>query len=305
MDAGLVTSLSGALAQSRRVDSVANNLANAATPGFKADDVDFEESLIAAHKDDTRTDLPDQGPNDSELLSRAGTERSVVLHGKGFTNLSQGQMQVTNAPLDFAIEGNGFFEVLSPAGIRLTRAGNLALDPGGRLVTKDGFLVLGPGQPGQDPSLRAIQIPPGHFTVDREGGISDASGAPVSRIGMVQVANPDALKKEGHSLYVAGPDAVVQSPGQPAAAAPRAPASDPLVPQVEVQGVAAKTPKANPMGSLGSKPILHQGMIETSNVNAVQEMTKLIQAQRMFEQNAKLMQTFGELDQRAGELGKF
>ncbi len=314
MDAGLVTSLSGALAQARRVDKIANNIANADTPAFKADDLIFEESLLGAQREDGRTDIPEREFSESELMSRAGDEHRAVLYGEEFTDLKAGAYKVTHNPLDIAIEGNGFLEILTPSGIRLTRAGNLALDAGGRLITRDGFLVLASGGRGAatagaprdlqadaaNAGMRAITVGSGNFNIDSEGNVysgADRGGGIVGQLSLVRVENPRALKKEGSNLYSALPEAfVVQNNSN-------APVRGPA-------GVAAPTaiadkPRLNPLGSTLVPPRVHQGMIEGSNVNPVAEMTKLIEAQRLFEQNTKLMQTMGDISSRVSEIGKF
>lgn len=296
MDPGIVSSLSGALAQSRRVDVIANNIANADTPGFKGDDLIFEEALQGVQNDDVRTDAPERGFKDSELLSRAGDEKRVVLYGGEFTDLRAGQPKATGNPLDVAIEGNGFLEVLTPDGVRLTRAGNLALDQGGRLVTRDGFLVLGAGAAGTDPTQRALTVGNSQINIDIEGNIyssPDKGGAQVGKLSLVKVENPSALKKSGNNLFEAPQEAFVSPAG-----GNRAPAS--------VTGVTgADQPKPNPLGSTLVAPKVRQGMLEGSNVNAVQAMTTLIEAHRLFDQNSKLMQTQGDTAQKISEVGRF
>jgi flagellar basal-body rod protein FlgG len=306
MDPGLVSSLSGALAQSQRVDKIANNLANADTPGYKADDLIFEESLEGANRIDLRSDVPEEPFKESDLLSRAGDERRVVLYGQEFTDLRAGAVKQTSNPLDLAIEGNGFLEVLTPSGVRLTRAGNLALDASGRLVTKDGFLVLGAGAPGQDPAQRALQVGSGRINIDLEGNIyapPEKGGALVGKLSVVQVENPDALKKVGGNMFEASPEAFVRAPAAAVAAANRGPASLDIM-NLQAPGQSALA-KENPAGSTQIRPKVHQGMLESSNVNAVGEMTRLIEAHRMFDENTKLIQTIGDMNSRASELGKF
>ncbi len=298
MDAGLVSSLSGALAQNRRVEVIANNLANADTPAFKGDDLTFEESLQGTQHKDLRSDIPERPYTESELLSQAGRERRVVLHGSEWTDLKQGSVKQTGNPLDVAIEGNGFLEVLTPGGVRLTRAGNLALDPGGRLMTQDGFLVLGPGGPGQDPALRAITVGGTGVVIDQEGNIysnNDRGNAALGRLSVVQVANPRAMKKDGRNLFEAPPEAAVRALDAPAAA------------QRAVAQVADpdSVPKENPLGALMIAPRIHQGMLEASNVNPVKEMTKLIEAHRLFDQNSRLMQSIGDINAKSSDIGRF
>jgi flagellar basal-body rod protein FlgF len=304
MDSGLVTSLSGALAQSRRIEVISNNIANADTVGFKSKDLAFEEAMEAAHREDTRSDISEEAPNESEVLSAKGRERSTVLYGADFVNLQAGGFRQTSNPLDVAIEGNGFLEIATPNGIRLTRAGNLALDAEGRLVNNDGFLVLGPaGQgaaAGADPAARAIRVPSGQqLQIDLQGNIyvrGEAAPQLVGSLSLVQVENPTELKPEGRNLFNAGPNAFPRAAGQPEAE--RTPAS-------VVANAPELNPRPNPLGPTNVAPKVHQGMLESSNVSPVKEMSSLIEAQRLFEQNLKLMQGTGEMSARLSEIGKF
>ena len=289
----MTAALSGALAQSRRVDKVANNLANVDTPGYKADGLLFEEAIQGAHRQDLRADMPMRPLSEQELLSKAGQENRVVLTAEEYTDLKAGSYRQTGNTLDVAIEGNGFLEVLTPSGIRLTRAGNLSLDAGGRLVTKEGFLVLGRGNAAQPPAMRAITVGSSAVTIDSEGNIlagADRANAPLGSLSLVQVENPDLLQKVGGNLFEAQPGAI----------------RDPLNNRAPASAQAAGTPpRNNPLGSTLVRPKVHQGMLEGSNVNAVSEMTQMIEAHRSFEQSTKLLQNLGDLNARVSEVGKF
>ncbi len=103
-----------------RQEAVAHNLANAQTPGFKR--VQVSESLFAANLDQARAALP---------------------QADAVSDLRQGALRQTDRPLDFALEGAGFFVVAAPDGPRYARAGNLSRDPEGRLVTRNGWRVQG------------------------------------------------------------------------------------------------------------------------------------------------------------------
>jgi flagellar basal-body rod protein FlgG len=308
MDSGLVTALSGALAQSRRIETIANNIANAETPAFKERDLVFEEALESAHQADTRSDIEPGPLSKSELLARPHRENRPVLFGADFTNMKTGGMRSTGNAFDLAIDGNGFFEVQSPQGIRLTRAGNLSLDAQGQLVTRDGFLVLGPAPAGMlvstdpaqqnsNPQSRAIRVGGGNFQVDLEGNISRvANGVSenVGKLSIVQVENPTALKHVGQNMFEAGPDAFLQAAD---GSDGRAPASATEKPIVE--------PKLNPLGPTNVRPRVLQGMLESSNDNPVQQMTRMIEAQRLYDQNVRLMQTQGDMTSKLSEIGKF
>jgi flagellar basal-body rod protein FlgG len=236
-----------------------------------------------------------------------------VLYGSDFTNLKAGPMRQTANPLDFAIEGNGFFEVLTPGGIRLTRAGNLSLDTEGRLVTRDGFLILGPSPAGiqteasSDPAqlqaqaqARAIRVGTQKIQVDIEGNIyriQDGVQQNLGRLSVVQVENPASLKPVGGNLFEAGPDAFLK-----AQEATREPAG---LATTEANAERVTLIKVNPLGPTHVPAKIHQGMLEASNVNPVQQMTRLIEAHRLYDQNLKVMQSVGDMNSKISEVGKF
>ena len=111
--------VSGSVAQLRRLDVLANNLANAETPGFKADRVSFREALDAQKRGTKFVDVPS-----AEL------------------DLSVGSLQTTDSPLDVALSGSGFLVADSPSGARLTRGGRLATSDDGTLTTVSGLPLL-------------------------------------------------------------------------------------------------------------------------------------------------------------------
>jgi len=122
---------SGALARLRQLDALANNLANARTPGFKAQESVFEAVLQSTFRD-TEGGLVPGAP--ARAFVAALPERS---------DFGPGPSTPTGAPLDVAIEGRGFFEVETPDGPRYTRAGHFSVNSDGQLSTSDGFAVSG------------------------------------------------------------------------------------------------------------------------------------------------------------------
>jgi flagellar basal-body rod protein FlgF len=131
MERGLYIAASGMLAEQVRQDLIAHDLANASTAGYKPDRVastSFGEMLLS----DTRSGAP-VGP------LGLGTEIS-----KQVTDMSSGPIRDTGEPLDFAVEGTGFFAVQTSKGVRYTRDGQFAASARGTLVTADGDDVLGP-----------------------------------------------------------------------------------------------------------------------------------------------------------------
>jgi flagellar basal-body rod protein FlgF len=132
MDRGLYIAASGMLAEQVRQDQIANDLANAATPGYKADRTtqrDFGALLLA----------------NSATGAVIGSQGTAVEVDGVSTDFTPKPAQDTGEPLDFAIVGEGFFAVQTPQGVRYTRNGQFSADAQGRLVTAGGNLVLGRG----------------------------------------------------------------------------------------------------------------------------------------------------------------
>lgn len=171
--------LSHETALRRRMDVVANNLANVSTTGFKREQPVFQETLRRSD-----SDMP------------AARAVSFVLDYGAVHDAAEGAFTATGNPLDLAIEGAGYFSVALPGGgTAYTRAGSLVLLDDGRLGTAGGEAVLGDsGQP--------ITIPPeaqGRLTVGRDGTI-EGPGGPLGRIAVTSFADPRALTALGNGL---------------------------------------------------------------------------------------------------------
>ena len=183
MDNSLLVSLSQQLAAYRSMDVIANNIANASTPGFKRETAKFEEYVTHVRPSETQ-----KGPQALSFVKDAGVVRDV----------GQGEMTSTGATLDFAINGKGFFAVQTPTGLRYTRDGHFSLNQDGQLVTSDGYAVQGDGG--------AITITPndGNVSVGPDGTISSVLNGTSNQIGKLQVMtfpNERALTKQGANLY--------------------------------------------------------------------------------------------------------
>lgn len=163
----------------RRMDVAANNLANVATTGFKADGMLLEEA------DQTRAHA-EEDPREIRFVRDIG-----ILH-----NMEQGPIAMTGNPLDVAIEGQGFFMVEGPNGQTLyTRDGAFTLTGEGRLTTSDGHAVLSSG------GAPIVLDPQGETpTIGRDGAINVA-GVEAGRIGTASFAAPGALSKVGDNLW--------------------------------------------------------------------------------------------------------
>ncbi len=168
---------------------------------------------------------------------------------------TQGNIQKTDSTLDVAIQGNGFFQVLLPDGtIGYTRDGSFQKDNQGQIVTADGY----PVQPN-------ITIPNNALTVsigsDGTVSITQAGTAATTQIGSIQLAtfiNPGGLQSIGQNLFL--------------------------------ETAASGTPTPNTPGTNGAG-IVNQGYVETSNVNVAEELVTMIQTQRAYELNSKVVST--------------
>jgi flagellar basal-body rod protein FlgF len=274
--------LSGALAQQRNVETIANNVANANTPGFKRDQLVFKEYLTALDKGLEGIDLPNREWSPKDFYRSQGAEHSKVQVGGSYTIHEQGQLTPTGNSLDFGLNGRGFFEVLTPNGIRYTRRGTFTIDPSGRLVTDQGFPVLSQIDKGtldvdengsanleeiKDPRDRIIQIQGRKLSSTLSGELS-LDGKKVAQVAIVEFNDIHSLKKEGNSLF-ANED----------------------FKNIKVDGAI--------------KTSVHQGFQEQSNVNAIQEMSELIKANRHFGSIQKVIKAYDNMAGKANEIAKF
>ena len=203
----LFVSATGMGAQQRQIDTVANNLANVATTGFKKSRNNFEDLLYqidrtAGTQSSQNTTVP-VGIHSGHGVKHVSTE-------KVFT---QGDMKNTGVELDVAIEGEGFFQILQPNGtIAYTRSGNFQRDQQGRIVTQNGFPLEPEIVIPQD--ARQVQI-------GLDGNVSALIGdevlpTPLGTIQLAKFVNPSGLAPLGKNLYsptAASGNPVVDNPG--------------------------------------------------------------------------------------------
>jgi len=233
----------GMLAQQTNVEVIANNIANQNTTGFKRQRAEFQDLLYqterraGAQSSDTGTIVP------VGVQIGIGVKTAAV-----YRVTTQGNLTTTSNPLDVAIQGRGFFQILQPDGTTAyTRAGSFQLSPTGQVVTADGFTV----QPG--------------ITASGQVQAQVAGQTAPQTVGQFQLANfPNeaGLEALGNNLFLETP-----ASGQP------------------ITG----NPTSIGFGSL------NQGLLETSNVDIVSEITNLITAQRAYEMNSKVIQTTDQM----------
>lgn len=154
----------------REMRSVANNIANASTTGFRSEGVIFSEYI------------DDLGPGAASLSMAAARVRETLQ--------SQGGLATTGGPFDLAIQGDGFFMVQTPAGQRLTRAGSFTPNENGDLVTMEGFPVL-------DAGGAPVFVPQGAgpIAIAADGTMS-AEGVPIGQIGIVMPLDMAGMIRE-------------------------------------------------------------------------------------------------------------
>jgi flagellar basal-body rod protein FlgF len=180
MDSGYYAAMTGLVARTQALDTAAANLANAQTPGYRAEREFFRSALL--------------GPDalDSQL---GETVNNYGLLGGDRLSMAQGSLEQTGNPLDLAIEGLGFFMVQTPNGVRYTRDGSFHRAQNGQLVT-------GAGEPVLTATGQTIPLPPGEVSVGSDGSISVAGGV-VATVGVVNFPAGTELTPEGANRYVA------------------------------------------------------------------------------------------------------
>lgn len=249
MEPALWVSKTGLDAQDKQIANIANNLANVNTTGFKKSRATFEDliyqNLTQAGAQSTQTTEIPTGINMGSGVHLVSTQKVF----------SEGGILNTQNPLDVAIQGSGFFQVLLPDGTQAyTRDGTFQVNSQGQLVTPGGFVV----QPPITIPQQAINI-----TIGQDGTVNvlTAGNNTPTQLGIIQLntfINPAGLQPMGQNLFL--------------------------------QTVASGPVQTDNPGNIGLGTLL-QGSLEASNVNVVEELVNMIQAQRSYEINAKGIQT--------------
>ncbi len=249
MNRALWSAKTGLDAQQTRMAVISNNLANANTSGFKRDRAVFEDLVYQNVRQ-----VGAQSSQETQLPSglNIGTGVRIVATEKLFT---QGGLSQTGNSLDVAIQGRGFFEILTPDGsTAYTRDGSFHLNAQGQIVTSSGFTL----QPGLTVPQNSQSISIGE---DGTVSVQTAGSKEPTQIGTIQLVdfiNPGGLQAVGGNLFKE-----TASSGAPQSA----------------------TPGQSGLGTL------MQGSLETSNVNVVEELVNMIETQRAYELNSKAIST--------------
>jgi flagellar basal-body rod protein FlgF len=279
--------ISGAIAQQRNLETIANNVANSTTPGFKKNQLAFREYLTQLEKGyEEDIDLPHKEWAPEDFYRSFGSENSMVKTDGSYTLFQQGQLSPTGNPLDLAVFGKGFFELLTPNGIRYTRKGTFNLGPDGSIVNEQGFFLLSniqlPNSERTPAGAEEIPKPPIQVPQPTERKLSIRDTHPISinlkgelfqesrKIGQVSITefkDLQALSQEGNSLFI--------------------------------------NKNLDNISNI-SNSVVHQGFLEDSNVNAVEEMASLIKASRHFESLQNVIKTYDTISGKAvNEIGKY
>jgi flagellar basal-body rod protein FlgG len=282
---GIFTAATGMITEAQRTDVISNNLANAATTGYKKDIAihrEFENMLIKR--------MYDQDNNKSSGVQFGGlldtADSSDVTKFKGFkvnqndaptigelglgdyiaeiaVDYSQGAFESTGNTFDLAIAGEGFFTIQTPEGVRYTRNGAFFRNQNGVIQDIRGYNLL-------DKQGKPITIPAdvsdSRIIVSADGSIStDEQGRTLAQIQLVQFDNRLAVQKQGDNLFYA-------------------------------------VNNAQPEQATGE---VMQGMLEKSNVEIVREMVELIHNHRLYEANSKAVTTQDSmLDNSVNQIGR-
>ncbi len=269
---GIYTGASGMLAQDAKMDAIANNLANVDKTAYKKDVAifkSFPEMLIRRINESGMGETPAGSYDAMPYVGKLGT--GVELN-EVFTDFEQGSLQRTENNFDLALDGKGFFTVMTERGERYTRDGSFTINQDGVLMTHNGNPVMGENG--------IIRIQQNNFMVNERGEIivnGDLSADPkdvvsmnsnnwsnpvvIDKLKIVDFENIREIKKEGDSMY-------------------------------------RETEYSGPPLPPGDMKVI-QGFLEKSNVNIIREMVDMIEVQRSYEANQKTVtshdQTLGKL----------
>ena len=249
----LYTAASGMNAQQSNIDNVAHNLANVNTTGFKKSRIEFEdlvyqEMRVAGSAASATTEAP--------VGLEIGLGTRAVASARNF---AAGNLRATGAPLDVAIEGEGFFKVSLPNGTTgYTRAGTFHLDAQGLVVTAEGYAI--------EPQL-TVPSNATSISISKDGMVSAtvAGQSAAQALGTLEIApfsNPAGLRPLGGNLFTP-----TTASGEPESGAP----------------------------GTDARGTLTQGFVEDSNVSVVEEMVNMIIGQRAYEANSRVIKAADEM----------
>lgn len=183
---GLYSAVSAMITNSVKQQTLAHNIANVQTPGFK--------QVLSTMEDFKSTNVvqASQGYMGSTQLTGIGSLGLGVENGKEYVDFTQGGLESTENPYDLAIQGNGFFRVQTPDGIRYTRDGRLLRDAQNTLVTVDGYPIL-------NDANQPMKLPEGNLSVTSDGTVI-VDTTTVGKLGITafKSAKDELIRSEGN-----------------------------------------------------------------------------------------------------------
>ncbi len=247
MNGGLYINLSGIISEGKKMAIVTNNLANINTVGYKSEGSIFGDFLsqkaINAESSGSKTPFVDN-------------QYPIMLYS--YNNFSQGSLKHTGNRLDLAIQGNGFFVVKTPNGIKYTRNGVFSLNDNNQIVTQEGYIVLNANGKPISLSERGSNI-----TISKNGIINILNPQTdeneyAGQIGIVYFKNPELLSRNGGNLF-----SETKKSGKPV---------------------------------LNDNPDIAQGYLEESNVNEIKNMVELININSTKTTMMKVLKSYSQVD---------
>ncbi|PAF43034.1 flagellar hook-basal body protein [Helicobacter sp. 11S03491-1] len=260
MQSGYYSATGGMVTQFNRLDIISNNLANLNTNSFKRDDVVIGDFLRLYQTHQETLPIKNHTRDAAKYINR-NLDRVPII-SEEYTDKTIGAMSRTDNPLDFALnKENAYFAIQTPAGIRYTRDGSFTIGTDGMLSTKEGYHVL--SRVGLDNDGGIMLAQGMEVEADKNGNLyfrdtsNEAIGEPLAggSIAVVSFANPKYLKKVGQNLYEYPQD------------------------------------KMSDRENLMTSHAIMQYFVERSNVNAVNEMTQLIETNRLVDMYSKVLKT--------------
>ena len=243
---GIYSAASAMIANLARQNALTHNISNVDTPGFK--------NVMVSLDDFTTTSVFTQNSR-TDYLGQLGLG---VEPTPEIVDFEQGPLLITNNPLDFAVEGSGFFTIQTEDGVRYTRDGRFLVDAEGSLTTIDGHLVL-------DDAGNPITLPEGEVTVSPQG-VLNVGTEQVATLGLAVFTDPEAeLVRDNYNAYIAEGGPTGENPG-----------------------------------------MVQQGVLESSNVDISEMMTKMVSVSRAYEAAQQMVQVQDSLLGRVVQsLGRF
>ncbi len=258
----LRTAASGMYAQQINIEVISNNIANISTTGFKKNKAEFQDLM---YQEVNINPLSTSTPGIYENSTNKIQVGNGVKPASTQKIFQQGDITPTNNQFDIAIQGEGFFQVRKSDGTyAYTRDGSFKVNAEGKMVTASGYIL----EP--DFTLNSDVV---GISIGKDGNVealnSDQSTISLGTIELARFMNNGGLIALGDNLYAETP-----SSGQP------------------ILG----TPGSQGFGEL------HQGFLESSNVDIVEEMISMIASQRAYEINSKTVKTVEEMMTMANNL---